>query len=366
MFAISLAVAMPRRSPQTWCRPVSVGKRRGLAFATLLAWGLACLSGCQTEPATTARWPTLQELAPQSGALAEASPQWPASHVVATALWLSLPGDHELADAWELTEPIMPLDQIWRHRANGLRAAKLTADQAEAFARALPLNAEPVLVRLGLGDGPSILPPELGADEPTHYQHALDDGAMALNVLPAGRRRWLLEAAPDKDGWIARLTPHVHRPRVTVELRPRRERLLDGDALNEHRIETHLSEGEVLVVSFDPGWASTAALPQAPEPAEDGDDDSGEVDESVDPPASGVASTPEAASRPGAAADARAPRQPEPGPALPRIGHLWMTDHASGRVRPPERLRQRMVMITLSRVGAAPAEEGAPAEGAAP
>ncbi len=229
-----------------------------------LTFGLVCIAGCTPRPASPAppeaSLPTIGELREHRSDpdLPHSHHRGPVSPLKITCL--TLPLDADLGDAWRLVESqgVEPaMGHLWR--TNGMRAHLINQVLVDDFLQLLPMDPDrPELDHLAqrtIHTSQAYSPFDITDRyrQPQTCTIVMPGDEVESTVLEPGRCRLLIQSRPVDDEYLLlHLTPHHHRPKVSVKPRSVIEKRLDGRIFDELQLQARLSRRHVLIVAFHP------------------------------------------------------------------------------------------------------------------
>jgi hypothetical protein len=238
-------------------RPQTIRRVCAALTALALSW---CLASCEMPP--TEPTPRLSDVRPSDPPV-EADEHPPAQDapapdapVIALIQRIDLPLEVSLDPVWDtVDEQALPMRMHGMWQANGLRIGVLSAQQAQAFADALPRFQGQSQSKLLGSPYPSAIRTTPRLREPVTID--LTDPPMSPLVVSArgGRLQLLAKIGRDDRGRpYLELTPHHYKPKATLLPRSPLEKQLDGRVFDSLTARVSLPIDRALVVGLYRPW----------------------------------------------------------------------------------------------------------------
>ncbi len=248
-----------------------------------------CLSACEMPP--TQSLPTLLDIRPPAQPdnenTTETKPDKPTADTPVGALIhrIDLPLDVSLDPCWAVVdESIVPLRTQGMWQINGLRIGILSAENAQAFAQALPtIHGESRAKLIGSPYPSSVrIAPRLRQPVPID----LTDPPKSTQIFKArgGRLQLLAKITRDDTGQAyLELTPHHYKPKAHLVPRSPLEKQLDGQVFEPLAARLPLTPNTAIVVGLYRPWPETQEPEETQEPANDSAEPTDEVIHNAEP-----------------------------------------------------------------------------------
>ena len=228
---------------------------------------LALLVGCGGRGAqTSARLPTLSEIAAPVSPYDDARPELPTPNASVLIARTELSLDASTRDAWQfIDEAAIPaaVRAVWQ--ANGFRVGLLPLSQIEALNDRLPpiFDTQTTAMRGSPHPLPILRTPPLAGR--VDLDLTLPPAPPTLQPIDRGRLQLLLRTAPAGGGQtLVELIPHQYLPRTTLIPRSPLAKELDGELFERIALAVPLGPDELLVLGLLP--ARQPPPPPAPAP----------------------------------------------------------------------------------------------------
>ncbi len=256
--------------------------RAALAVTAMSAW----LASCEMPTDTPQARPQIAIKAqPAEGDAGTPDPAANNSrtHVGVLIHRLDMPLDISLDESWAaVDEKAVPMLMHGMWKANGLRIGVLHAEQAQAFAQALPLILGESRAKLFTAHYPTAVRSTPRLIDPVTIDLTAPPRSPTIYRARDGRLQLLARIGRDESGqaWLE-LTPHHYKPKADLVPRSPLEKQLDGKVFDTLSVMLPLSPDTAIVVGLYRPWPQ----PQETDAADEATPQGAESDGQPTPPA---------------------------------------------------------------------------------